>query len=148
MNTNEATLPREELDGLPQGWANPRNLPEHLKSHLVRPDDMAWSPTGIPGIDIKILFSDPTSGMSTALFRFAPGAVAPLHVHAGLEQTFIIEGSLGDDDGTAHTGDYVWRPAGNVHIAHSEHGCIALAFFTKPNQFAATDTTFAEKVTE
>ncbi|NOU05537.1 MAG: hypothetical protein HOO99_05075, partial [Hyphomicrobiaceae bacterium] len=63
------------------------------------------------------------------------GAVLPDHEHVELEQTFVLEGSLVDDDGEVTPGQYVWRPGGSRHTAHSPNGCIVLSFFLKPNKF-------------
>ena len=81
---------------------------------------------------------DKETGLLTALTRLAPGAVLPDHEHMELEQTFILEGSLVDAEGVATTGNYVWRPAGSRHHAHSPNGCVALSFFLKPNKFFDT----------
>jgi len=35
----------------------------------------------------------------------------------------------------ATAGNYVWRPAGSRHDAHSPNGAIVLSFFPKPNKF-------------
>ena len=40
-----------------------------------------------------------------------------------------------DDDGVATAGDFIWRPEGNRHEAHSPDGCVILGFFLKPNKF-------------
>ena len=37
-----------------------------------------------------------------------------LHEHADLEQTFVLEGSLVDDEGEVTVGNSVWRPARSV----------------------------------
>jgi anti-sigma factor ChrR (cupin superfamily) len=50
----------------------------------------------------------------------------------GLEQTYIIEGSLCDHDGTVRAGELAIREAGSVHAAHTETGSLHLAFFSKP----------------
>ena len=71
----------------------------------------------------------------TALTRFAPGATLPDHEHIELEQSYVLEGSLADEEGVATTGNYVWRPAGSRHDAHSPNGAIVLSFFLKPNKF-------------
>ena len=54
--------------------------------------------------------SDPASRL-TALTRFAPGSKLPDHEHTELEQSYVLEGSLEDDEGIATAGNYVWRPA-------------------------------------
>ena len=59
---------------------------------------------------MKILYRD-DEGRSTILFKMAPGAVVPLHEHTALEQTFMLEGSLEDAEGSCGAGQLVWRPA-------------------------------------
>jgi hypothetical protein len=53
---------------------------------------------------------------STILFRMAPGGVVPLHEHTALEQTYMLEGSLEDAEGSCGAGDFVWRPGGNIML--------------------------------
>jgi len=106
-----------------------------LASRYVEVESLPWQPTRFPGIEIKVLLQDEESGLLTALFRWAPGARLPLHEHVEIEQSFVLEGSFRDDQGTCRKGDYVWRPAGSRHEAWSEEGCLLLAFFLKPNRF-------------
>jgi formate-dependent phosphoribosylglycinamide formyltransferase (GAR transformylase) len=71
----------------------PDNPPERT-SHYIDAPNMPWESTTFPGICIKVLYSD-DSGITTALFKLDPGAVVPLHEHVALEQTYVIEGTLG-----------------------------------------------------
>jgi anti-sigma factor ChrR (cupin superfamily) len=105
-------------------------------SHYIDAAHLPWEATKFPGIEMKLLFSDPNTGMSTMLFRLAPGAVVPLHEHTGIEQTYMLEGSLVDDEGECGPGSFVWRPAGNTHLARSPQGAVFLSVFMKPNHFA------------
>lgn len=113
----------------------PENAPDKA-SHYLDPDGMEWEKSQFPGIDIKVLYSDSDTGMFTALFRLAPGAIVPLHEHTAIEQTYVITGSLEDHEGKCGPGQFVWRPAGNRHIAHAPNGCVMLCTFLKPNRFA------------
>jgi anti-sigma factor ChrR (cupin superfamily) len=106
-----------------------------LASRYVAVDTLPWTPTRFKGIELKILMEDKQSGLLTALTRFAPGAVLPDHEHVEIEQSYVLEGSLIDGEGEAKAGQYVWRPAGSRHDAHSPDGCIVLSFFLKPNKF-------------
>jgi anti-sigma factor ChrR (cupin superfamily) len=106
-----------------------------LSSRYVDVDALPWTRTRWPGIEIKVLMEDKETGLVTSLTRFAPGASLPDHEHVMLEQSFILEGSLSDHEGTATAGNYVWRPGGSRHTAYSKDGCIALGFFLKPNKF-------------
>ena len=106
-----------------------------LDSRYVAVDSLPWKPTPCPGIDMKILLEDKESGLMTALFRWQPGAELALHEHVEVEQTFVIEGSLIDEEGEVTAGNYVWRPKGNCHIAKSPNGALVLSMFLKPNIF-------------
>jgi anti-sigma factor ChrR (cupin superfamily) len=108
-----------------------------LASRYVAVAALPWKPTPTPGIDMKILMQDKDSGLLTALFRWAPGTALDLHEHIEVEQTWVISGSIVDDEGEVREGDFVWRPAGNRHLARSPNGALVLSFFLKPNRFLA-----------
>jgi anti-sigma factor ChrR (cupin superfamily) len=84
---------------------------------------------------MKILVQDQETGLLTALFRWAPGTVLPLHEHVEIEQTYVLEGSIVDDEGEVTAGNFVWRPRGNRHLAHSPNGALVISFFLRPNKF-------------
>ncbi|HEX3402171.1 MAG TPA: cupin domain-containing protein, partial [Acetobacteraceae bacterium] len=106
-----------------------------LASRFVSVGYLPWKATPTAGIDMKILLRDEQSGLLTALFRWQPGAVLPLHEHVEIEQTFVLEGSIVDEEGEVCAGDYVWRPRGNRHVARAPNGALVLSFFLKPNRF-------------
>jgi quercetin dioxygenase-like cupin family protein len=101
---------------------------------LLAASSMPWQRTDFGGIEMKILYQD-DEGHSTVLFKMAPGAVVPLHEHTALEQTFMREGSLEDAEGSVGAGDFVWRPGGNIHVAHAPHGATFISVFNRPNRF-------------
>lgn len=111
-----------------------------LASRYVDVTALPWMPTRFKGVDMKMLMEDKETGLSTALVRFAPGAVLPDHEHVELEQTYVLEGSLEDHEGVVSEGNYVWRPAGSRHDARAPNGCVTLSFFLKPNKFFDTPT--------
>ena len=106
-----------------------------LASRFLKVDELPWKETQVPGIDMKILMQDKENGLLTALFRWQPGTELPLHEHVEVEQTFVLEGSIVDEEGEVCAGDYVWRPRGNRHIARAPNGALVLSFFLKPNLF-------------
>lgn len=110
-----------------------------LDSRYVSVEGLPWKPTPTPGIDMKILLQDEQTGLMTALFRWEPGTELPLHEHVEIEQTYVLKGSIVDDEGEVREGDYVWRPQGNRHIARSPEGALVLSMFLKPNRFLAGD---------
>ena len=72
-----------------------------LASRYVNVADLPWLPTRFKGVELKILMEDQATGLLTALTRFQPGAVLPDHEHVELEQTFVLEGELEDEEGIA-----------------------------------------------
>lgn len=93
-----------------------------------------WEPTKYPGVSIKRLYED-ASGRMTSLTKMEAGAKLPDHRHVGIEQSYVLEGTLVDDDGVCTAGNFVWRRAGSVHNAWTPDGCIVLGVFEKPNEF-------------
>ena len=105
-----------------------------LESRYIDVAALDWQATSSPGIDVKVLYSDESRGLKTALFRWAPGSELVFHEHMDIEQTYILEGSLVDDEGEATAGSFVWRPKGSSHVARSPHGALMLAIFLEPNR--------------
>ena len=103
-------------------------------SHYIEVDDIEWQATQFEGIEMKLLYQD-SNGAMTAMFRFQPGARLPRHRHTGIEQTFVLEGSLVDDQGACTAGNYVWRDPGSIHAAHSPNGCVSIGIFQSANEF-------------
>jgi anti-sigma factor ChrR (cupin superfamily) len=114
--------------------ATDESLPP-LASRYVAVSALPWQKTPAPGIEMKILLEDKESGLLTALFRWQPGTRLPLHEHVDIEQTYVLEGRIVDDEGEARAGDYVWRPRGNRHVAHAPDGALVLSMFLRPNIF-------------
>jgi len=110
-----------------------------LASRFVDTDEIPWKPTPCEGIEMKVLMEDEETGMMTAMFKWAPGSKLTFHEHIELEQTFVLEGSLVDDEGTVSAGNYVWRPAGSRHDAWAPDGALILSMFLKPNKFLGGD---------
>ncbi len=106
-----------------------------LSSRYVEVLHLPWQETNFPGIRIKVLMHDPTTGLQTILTAMAPGAVLPDHEHTDVEQSWVLQGSLADHEGETSSGNFVWRPAGSRHTAHSPNGALILSFFLKPNHF-------------
>jgi anti-sigma factor ChrR (cupin superfamily) len=110
-----------------------------LQSRYIDVASLPWKPTPTPGIDMKVLMSFPDSGLLTALFRWQPGTRLPLHEHVEVEQTYVLEGRIVDDEGEVRAGNFVWRPRGNRHLARAPDGALVISFFLKPNKFIGGD---------
>lgn len=106
-----------------------------LASRYVDVDALPWEETRFPGVEVKTLAKNERTGLLTTLVKMAPGARLPVHEHVEIEQTWVLEGALVDEQGSAGAGTFVWRPAGSRHEAHAPDGALLLGFFLKPNRF-------------
>ena len=106
-----------------------------LDSRYVNVAELPWQTTRFPGVTEKVLLEDKETGLCTKLVKMEPGAGLPDHEHQRIEQTFVLEGSLKDDQGEVTAGNYVWRPAGSRHRAWAPNGCLVIGIFLAPNRF-------------
>ena len=102
-----------------------------LASRFIETDSVPWIES-TPGNKMKVIHHDPVTGLLTILSRLEPGAGIPAHVHEDLEQTYVLEGSLVDDEGECTAGNFVIRPKGSRHAPTAPKGCTMLVFFLKP----------------
>ena len=102
-----------------------------LASSYIDIESLPWVDTG-PGNQMKVLMHDTETGMLTILSRLAPGASIPFHTHEDMEQTYILEGSLKDDEGECAAGNFVIRRKGSKHSPVAPNGCTMMVFFLKP----------------
>ena len=102
-----------------------------LASRFIDTESLPWIPTS-PGSKMKVVYHDPATDMLTILAKLDPGAGIPPHMHEDLEQTFVLEGSLVDDEGECTAGNFVIRAKGSRHAPIAPEGCTMLVFFLKP----------------
>jgi anti-sigma factor ChrR (cupin superfamily) len=102
-----------------------------LASRFIETETLPWIETS-PGSRMKVIYHDPKTDMLTILAKLEPGAGIPPHEHEDLEQTFVLEGSLVDDEGACTAGNFVIRAKGSRHSPVAPNGCTMLVFFLKP----------------
>jgi 2,4'-dihydroxyacetophenone dioxygenase len=85
---------------------------------LIHTAEGAWREKSLPGLSEMRLWSNPETGASIALVRFAKGAGIPEpHRHASNQFMFCLSGLY---EYTASgirlaPGDFYWNPRGHVH---------------------------------
>ena len=102
-----------------------------LASRFIETESVPWIEMS-PGNKMKVIYHDPKTDMLTILSKLEPGAGIPAHVHEDLEQTFVLEGSLRDDEGECTAVNFVIRAKGSRHAPTAPNGCTMLVFFLKP----------------
>jgi len=66
--------------------------------------------------------------------RFAAGARSQFHQHTEVEEFYVLDGELIDDDGERlRAGDFVRYEAGSEHWSHAPGGALILVFLRSPN---------------
>ena len=111
----------------------PDTIQNSLASLFVDVEKTPWIQSG-PGNKMKVLYHDPKTGLLTIISKLEPGAGIPAHMHEDLEQTYILEGSLVDDEGPCTAGNFVVRAKGSRHSPVAPNGCTMLVFFMKPTE--------------
>jgi anti-sigma factor ChrR (cupin superfamily) len=104
---------------------------DDLASRFVETESVPWIENA-PGHKSKVINYDPVTELLTILTRLDPGARIPPHTHEDVEQTFVLEGSLVDDEGECTAGNFVIRAKGSRHSPMAPNGCTMVVFFLKP----------------
>ena len=105
--------------------------PLALASRFIETTSVPWIENG-PGHKSKVIYYDPVTDMLTILSKLDPGARIPQHTHEDLEQTYVLEGSLLDEEGECTAGNFVIRAKGSRHSPTAPKGCTMIVFFLKP----------------
>lgn len=88
-----------------------------------------------PGVMVKLLSFDPTSGRTTTVLRFAPGTSYAPHRHTAVEELYILEGGCSIAGREMTVGDYHRAEAGTVHHDTStDDGCLLLVVSSPQNE--------------
>ena len=86
-------------------------------------DEPTWEEVA-PGIFCKLMATDTTTHRVSMLVRLLPRVEYPPHIHAGVEELFLLDGELWVDDRKLYPGDYnrAEAPSGDKRV-WSETGC-------------------------
>lgn len=109
---------------------NAHSLTNRIESGSLRIDipSIEWT-TVEPGVRMKTIFKDQTTGESTLLMKLDPGSRSPMHSHEQLEEILVLEGSFSDQDNTYTAGQYCIRAVGAEHETWSDTGGTVLLIY-------------------
>ncbi len=98
-------------------------------------DQLDWKWTG-SGIHVAKLESL-DKGSQLSLLKIAPGKAIASHTHKSDEITVLLKGSLSDELGVYHKGDYIVMDENHEHrpVASSDEECICLTVIETPLHF-------------
>ena len=107
----------------------PLALPSSGSSCLFS-SNLEWQSSDGSGFWYKFLYKNEKAGQRTLLMKLDPGAYSPGHSHSELEQIYVLEGRIYDEDHTYTSGDYIIRAPGAEHTTGSKDGAIALLVYS------------------
>ena len=86
---------------------------------VVRPDDIEWVPSPMPGVERKMLDRiGEEVARATSIVRYAPNSYFSAHSHGGGEEFLVLEGVFSDEHADYPVGTYVRNPIGSSHTPH------------------------------
>jgi anti-sigma factor ChrR (cupin superfamily) len=101
---------------------------------FVRTSALNWQEIG-PGVSVKVLFFDPAGARLTTLMKIAPGSRYGAHVHAQVEEIYVLEGSCICAGRLLQAGDYHRAEPSSLHPdTYSEQGCLSLIMTSSKNK--------------
>ena len=154
--TNGVSIPHDEeiaamslLAGLTTPVSPARSLKARVMTRIaqyeslkpladLRTYDGEWTAVGIPGVEIRNLFRDRSTGRTTMLVRMQPGVRFPSHLHHDDEQCLVIEGDIRWGELVYEKGDFVVMGKSTTHPEiHTETGNVLLIIAGR-NEFVQT----------
>jgi anti-sigma factor ChrR (cupin superfamily) len=92
-------------------------------NHTVNASENDWVQTPVRGVWMKILAIDRARDRVTMLLRGEPGTTYPAHRHTGLEECYVIRGSLTVEGRLLRAGDFHHAEAESRHgEVHTDEG--------------------------
>lgn len=93
----------------------------------VRSSEDDWIDAPVPGVAYKVLGRDDQRELTTRLVRFSRGMNYPEHKHGGVEEIYVLEGSVHVNGVILKAGDYCRSAKGTKESGtHSDSGAVAI----------------------
>ena len=128
-----APAPRSEVRSRLLARIAEPTAPDGFVFHHAR--DSRWMAHPVPGIRMRVLSLNQTSGYATLLLDVAPGTRFPPHRHEGAEECYVVSGSLYTCGRRLDAGDFVHADADTDHgELYTEEGCQVI-LVTPPEDF-------------
>ena len=106
-------------------------------------DETGWEALGTDGAFIKILWENPETGASIALFRVNKGGGVPTtHVHASNQFMYCLKGRYRytASDIELTPGKFYWNPKDHPHgPTKAEEDCLLVEIYDGPHYYETPD---------
>jgi anti-sigma factor ChrR (cupin superfamily) len=112
----------------------PQEAKDDDRFTFVRTATLEWQDIG-EGVSVKLIYFDPAGARLTTLMKMGPGSRYGGHVHAQVEEIYVLEGSCICAGRLLQAGDYHRAEASSTHPdTVSEQGCLALIMTSSKNK--------------
>src|ERR1700734_674897 len=129
-----AELPQSDRDSLHDRIMQRTRDDAPAGTATTRAADMRWLAVG-PGVEVKVLRSDPGRRDQTVLIRMQPGAVVVGHGHTQEEECWVLDGEIFIGEHRLGQGDMHVARRGAVHAPiHAPGGALLLIRSEMPPQ--------------
>lgn len=82
-------------------------------------NSLEWVAAPIPGVEYKMLSTDPITGAHLMLYRFAPGSEVPQHMHTHAAETaYVLDGDFVEGGTSYGPGQSFYCGPGTPHGPH------------------------------
>jgi anti-sigma factor ChrR (cupin superfamily) len=88
---------------------------EHAGVLVVRSPEVPWQDTALPGMQWRPLASPRFDDRTMSIFRMKAGCTFPGHRHEGLEELYMLSGTLLVEGMRLNPGDYCCAELGSTH---------------------------------
>jgi len=102
--------------------------------YLALADDKPWQPGPYPGVELKILHKNESTGGVVVLRKFKAGQTIPAHTHPHAnEWAYVLSGEWVESGNTYQNGALFFAPKGVPHGPHlAKTEVISLTIFDGP----------------
>lgn len=100
-------------------------------------DSLDWLPSGIDGVNFKVIDGEVATTASTVLYKFDAGSSVQSHLHTQADEiAYVLDGQFIENGKTYGPGSVFTAPAGTTHGPHStDTGCTVMFVLSKGLDF-------------
>jgi ChrR Cupin-like domain len=113
----------------------PPQVPSPPPFFTLRSHELNWQPHRVPKVSVAIVHTDPIKREVVGILRAEPGMIYPTHIHAAIEEIYMLEGDLVIGEEIYGTGDYIRSSPGSAHAPYSNGGCMFFFHTSMDDQY-------------
>lgn len=93
-------------------------------SRRIETAKATWKQAKFGGVEYIPLNTEAGDKAGSMIVKLAANTQYPKHRHRGVEEIFVLKGTLVIGEQTLRGGDYLFSPAGSMHAMSTVEGCL------------------------